>query len=104
MLCQWDQLDPSSLASVEILVRRVHQIEIAVKKNPKQPDYEGLESLLETAVDSSGSAVLPGITTWLAERQKDEAFVLKQSRLWADEKRLAGSGKNKKEPPGGAEK
>jgi hypothetical protein len=102
LLCQWDQLDPSSLASAEIMVRRVHQIEMAVKRNPKQPDYEGLDAILDTAIDSSGAVVLPSISSWLAEKQRDEAFVLKQNRLWSEEKRLASSKKKTEETPGGS--
>ena len=72
LLCQWDQLDPSSLASAEITVRRVHQIEMAVRRNLKQPDYEGLDAILDAAIDSSGAVVLPSISSWLAEKQKAE--------------------------------
>ena len=104
LLCQWDQLDPSSLASAEIMIRRVRQIEMAVKRNPKQPDYEGLDAILDTAIDSSGAVVLPSISSWLAEKQKDEAFILKQSRLWAEERRMSNKKKPDNEAPGGSSK
>ena len=61
LLLQYDHLDGSSLASGELLLRRLYRIELAVRKSPKSPDFEGLEFLLETAVDASGAAVLPSI-------------------------------------------
>ena len=42
-----DQLDVSSLVSAELLVRRVFQIELAVDRNPKSPDFEGLDAITE---------------------------------------------------------
>ena len=89
LLVQWDQLDPTSLASSELIVRRLVQIEVACKKNPKTPDYSGLEGLLESAVDGSGAAVVPKLSQWLGESQKNEAFVLKQMRLWSEEQSAA---------------
>ena len=89
LMVQWDQLDATSLASAELVVRRLVQIELAVKKNPKTPDYGGLEGLLESAVDGSGAAVLPKLSQWLGEHQKNEAFVLKQMRLWSEEQEVA---------------
>jgi hypothetical protein len=97
LLVQWDQLDITSLAGAELVVRRIFQIETAVKKNPRQPDFEGLEYLLETAVDSSGGAVMPQITKWLGENQRNDAFVLKQMRLWSEEKTAATKRKGAKD-------
>ena len=86
LMLQFDQLDGSSLASCELLLRRLYQIELAVRKSPKSPDFDGLEFLLETAVDASGAAVLPSIAKWLGETQHKEAFTLKQMRLWTEER------------------
>ena len=80
------------------MLRRLYQIELAVRKSPKNPDFDGLEFLVETAVDASGAAVLPSIAKWLADSQHKEAFTLKQMRLWAEEK--ATSDKRKKDPKG----
>ena len=93
LMVQFDQLDPTCLSSAELLVRRVVQIELAVKKNAKTPDYAGLECLLETAVDGSGAAVLPKLSKWIGETQQQEAFVLKQMRLWSEEKATASKRK-----------
>ena len=94
---QWDQVDVSSLSSFELIVRRIHQIELAVKKNPKMPDFDGLEELVETAIDSSGGAAIESVDTWLAEKQKVKAFALKQRRLLKEE--VGGSPSNPKNTP-----
>ena len=75
LLVQFDQLDPTSLASGELVVRRLVQIELAVKKNPKNPDCTGLESLLESAVDGSCAAVMPELSKWLGENQKQKEIL-----------------------------
>jgi hypothetical protein len=88
------------VAGCELLLRRLYQIELAVRKSPKSPDFEGLEFLLETAVDASGAAVLPSIAKWLGETQHKEAFTLKQMRLWTEERAALDKkkgDKNKKE-------
>ena len=76
-------------------LRRLCQIELAVRKAPKSPDFEGLEFLVEKAVGASGAAVLPSIAKWLGETQQEEAFTLKQMRLWTEE-RAALDNKKKK--------
>ena len=105
LLLQYVQVDASSLAGCELLCRRLYQIELAVRKAPKNPDFAGLEFLLETAVDSSGGAVLPSIAKWLGETQHKEAFTLKQMRLWSEEKasleKHKGKNKNNKEKEDG---
>ena len=103
LLLQYDQVDASSLARGELLLRRLYQIELACRKSPKNPDFEGLEFLLETAVDTSGAAVLPSIAKWLGETQHKEAFTLKQMRFWTEERAAADKrrGNNKPDKKGG---
>ena len=96
MLMEFDQLDVSSLGGTELLVRRIYQIEIAVERNSKQPDFDGLDALLETNLKSSGAINVAGISKWFSEHQKSEAFVLKQMRLWAEEKKEANKDGKKK--------
>ena len=47
----YDQVDVSNLAGVEQIVRRIVQDERAVRKNPKHPDYSGLEFVLNQTVE-----------------------------------------------------
>ena len=83
----YDQVDPSSLAGMELLTRRIYQIEIAVDRNPRQPDFEGLDALVETSTKSSGSVNVPSMAKWFSQHQQSEAFVLKQMRFWGEEKK-----------------
>ena len=46
--------------------------------------------LVDTATDSSGAVVVASVQQWLATQQRDEAFILKQRRLWSEEAATAG--------------
>ena len=83
---QFDQLDVSMLASTELLFRRLVQIEAAVRRNPKVPDFSGLDVLMSAATDESGAATTAVFTQWVADRQKDQATIAKQGRLLREEK------------------
>ena len=97
-----DQLDISNLISAELAARRLIQIEAAVRRNPKAPDFDGLDMVMATPVGPGGEVVTRDFTKWVAERQKDEGFLMKQQRLLreeraADDKRQKG-GKDDKDP------
>ena len=78
---RFDRLDVSMPASAELCVRRLVQIEAAVRRNPKVPDFSGLGALMSAATDESGGATAAVFTQWVADRQKDQAAVAKQGRL-----------------------
>jgi hypothetical protein len=105
-----DQLNVSSLACFEQLLRKCAQDEMAVDRNPKHPDYSGLSSAVGAPTQTSGAAVTQKWTEWLAVRQKDRAVVLKQARLLREERdadwkrRRDGGGKGKKGKGKGKEK
>jgi hypothetical protein len=86
---QYDQLDVSMLASTEMGVRRLVQIEAAVKRNPKVPDYSGLDIFMNTNTDESGAATTAAFSQWVADRQRDQAQIAKQGRLLREEKEAA---------------
>jgi hypothetical protein len=88
-LLETDQVDISSLAGSELLVRRIFQIELAVERNPRTPDFEGLEALLETIAKPSGGLNVPSLSKWFSDHQQKEAFTLKQFRLAAEERKEA---------------
>ena len=93
-----DQLDVSNSAAFEYLCRRVVQIESAVKRNPKRPDFEGLDSVLDSAVEESGAAVVADFTKRVGEKQAAEARILRAGREWREERQtVAKSKKDKKE-------
>jgi len=67
------------------LSRRLMQIEAATRRNPRQPDFEGLDGVLDVALDEAGSAILPRFTEWVGKQQQAEAQILKAGRQWREE-------------------
>eukprot|EP00971_Amphidinium_carterae_P257678 5115025-Amphidinium_carterae.1 len=65
---------------MELVARRLAQIEYAVERNPSRPDFTGLDLLSDGAISTSGSARVPRFNQWLADRQKERSQVLKQRR------------------------
>jgi hypothetical protein len=80
-----DQISPSTTATGEFCARKVIQIQRAVQRNPKQPDYEGLDVMMSHPVNELGGAVTRNFTAWVADQQKSEAQVLKQMRMFKEE-------------------
>ena len=92
----FDLLDPANCASLEFAARRLAQIETAVKRNPKVPDYDGLDAMLETTIDSTGAAVAPAVGSRFAELRKTQAVVMKADRQSWEEQTTLQKDKNKK--------
>ncbi|CAK0797517.1 unnamed protein product [Prorocentrum cordatum] len=84
---QTDQLDVTSLLSFELIMRRICQDETAVARNPRHPDYGGLEILLRAPTAEQGQASTNRFTEWVTGRLKEQAAIYKQTRLWNDEQR-----------------
>ena len=101
LFMQFDQLDISNLAGCEYLVRRLLQIEAAVKRNPRQPDFEGLDAILDSSVDTSGAALAPKFMEFVANIQKSQALVYKAGRLWHEEQTQMNKKTNNANPKGG---
>lgn len=85
MLCL-DELNVVGLVSGEAVVRKILQIETAVRRNPRQPDFEGLEMLTMQVLDETGGVSAAAFSAWVSSRQRDEAQVLKQGRLLREER------------------
>jgi hypothetical protein len=73
------------------------QIETAVSRNPRAPDFQDLEAITGASVTATGALVLPEYNKFIAAQNRDEAFVLKQRRQWREEQdviaRSSGSGR-----------
>ena len=96
LICH-DQVDCTGLVGVEVLIRRLIVIEMAVARNPRTPDWDGLELVMAARIGDMGEAQVQGFETWLSGAQRDQAIVLKQGRLpreerAAQEKRTQGGG------------
>ena len=58
---------------------------MAVKKNPKQPDFDGLDAILDTSLDASGVVIASKFMEWVGNQQKAKAVVMKADRQFAEE-------------------
>lgn len=85
LFLQEDQLNLPALSGVELLVRYLVQIETAVARNPRAPDFADLDALAGSTVNEAGGLVLPVYGKYVAQLQRDEAFNLKQRRQWHEE-------------------
>ncbi len=93
-----DGLDATNMATAEHLARRFLMIERATRRNPRSPDYEGLASYMEHMVEGGHGLPVAAFDRHVAELQRAEAQILKQSRL-AREEQVADA-KRKPDPKG----
>lgn len=80
-----DQLDPTNLLGLELLTRRIVQLEVAVARNSAAPDFSGLDMLMESPISQSGTASTRALDTWLTSRLKEKASIQKHTRLYREE-------------------
>ena len=99
----FDLLDPANCACLEFAARRLAQIETAVKRNPKSPDYEGLDAMLEATIDSSGAALVPVFSGWFGDLRNSQAVVLKADRQFREEQVAQAKSKGHKGRDGKAD-
>ena len=81
----FDQVVASNSAAAGLASRRLLQIEAATRRNPRHPDFEGLDGILDTALDERGAAIVPNFSEWIGKQQQSEAAVLKAGRQWREE-------------------
>ena len=90
----YDQLDVTAVAGAELVFRGLVRLETAIGRNPRAPDFSGLEDMLISGTTDSGGAITASFTEWFANRQKNKAQVMKQQRLYKEE--VESESKNKK--------
>jgi hypothetical protein len=98
LMQSYDQYDAVNSASFEFLARWALMIQAAVRKNPRLPDFAGLDSFLSHSFDESGGVVTTSFAKFVAEEQRSEAIVMKQNRLWHEE--IDAENKKKKDDHG----
>ncbi|CAK0869503.1 unnamed protein product [Prorocentrum cordatum] len=64
-------VDLSMLTSAELLVRWTKQTKIAVERNPRHPDYSGLDIVISAPVNAVVRATTSKPNTWVTDRLKD---------------------------------
>ncbi|CAE8642006.1 unnamed protein product [Polarella glacialis] len=99
LLVSFDQVDLSNMAGGEQLVRWIIQIETAVERNPKLPDFSGLDIVTGATTTAEGKALAPKFGEWITERMKSRATIWKSQRQYNEERR--GSAKVKGDGKGG---
>ena len=60
-------------------------IQKAVRRNPRAPDFSGLDQFMASTFDETGGVVVSGFDKYVAEEQRTTAMILKQTRLWSEE-------------------
>ena len=79
-----DQLDVSSLASGEFLARWAVQIEVAVSRNPRHPDYSGLDIMFGAPTSAAGKAETATFSEWISAKMKDKSAVFKYEQQFRE--------------------
>jgi hypothetical protein len=95
-LASADRLDLSQLAGAEHGARRLLQIQKAVQKNHKAPDFSGLSYYTKHCDDLSGVIRAPAFERHVAQEAQSEANILKQFRLSREEQESVEKAKVKK--------
>ena len=98
-----DQCDPCNLLVGELSVRYLVMIEAAADRNPRMPDWEGLESMVAQAVNGKGAVEVPKFANWVSTVQRDRAMIMKQGRLLREERAAESKRKAPKGGKGGDE-
>lgn len=80
-----DQVDVSSLAGAELAARRCLQIQRAVRRSLRHPNFKFLDAMLSSALDETGGGVTSKFDAFVAAEQQDAATILKQQRPRANE-------------------
>ena len=100
MVC-FDRLDVLNVSSAEYVARRVLMIQRAVKRNPRSPDFDGLECFMPNALDVQGGIVTSEFEKHMSELQRSEAQIMKQQRLAREETEALETKKKKDKGKGG---
>ena len=86
-----DQLSVVNSLAFELLIRRLVQMETAVARNAQNPDFTGLDLMLEDSVGQGGEAITTTFNSWLSTKLKEKASIAKQTRLYKEEFRATAS-------------
>lgn len=83
--CCFDLLDGLNLNCLEMASRRILQIQAAVHKSPRSPDFDGLDFYLTASFDSSLGVGATEFEQYMSNLAKDRALVMTQSRKLREE-------------------
>ena len=98
MMATRDRLNLPRIATSEHFARRILQIQKATRRNPKAPDFTGLEAYTSHLGGGTAPMRTPAFDKFVMEAQKSQAFLLKQARLLREELRSGGQPSNDPQP------
>lgn len=93
-----DQVEVSNLAGAEFAARRCLQIQRAVRRSPRHPNFDGLDAMLSSALDETGGVVTSRFDAFAAAEQKDAAAILKHGEREADRERQGEQSRGSDDP------
>ena len=97
LMHSYDQINVVNTACGEFTARWLVQLEIATERNPRNPDFSGLDLIMGGAVNAEGKAITAKFTQELTTKLKERANIYKQERLYREEQRhLTGAGRGHK--------
>ena len=77
-----DLVTPLRLSCAELAARRILMIERVVRRNARNPSFDGLASYMAHSLDPHGDPRASQFANHIAEIQKTEAIIMKQNRLF----------------------
>ena len=80
-----DRTDPHQSAAIEHICRRIVQIQKAVRRCAKSPDFEGLEAYMRHTADPGLALAANDFEAHISTVLKDERIILKETRLTREE-------------------
>lgn len=103
MMCV-DQLNPSGLQSMELVVRRMQVIREAHRISPSAPDYSSADYFMGWRYKKQSQGIDSGLAAHVASELKNDAAIQKEARKAREEQaqRRRNPGKNK-DPGGGGD-
>ena len=73
-------------------MRWIIQLETATERNPRSPDFSGLDIVMMAPTTSEGKAIASKFTEHLTTKLKERAAIWKQERLYREERRHLSKG------------
>jgi hypothetical protein len=95
-----DGIDRANCATAEHVARRILQLQRATRKNPRSPDFGGLDFYTQHVSMTTAGAATPEFDKHVASVQHAEAMIMKSQRLSQDEWDAAGKEKDSKKNRG----
>jgi hypothetical protein len=85
-----DGINRGNCATTEQVAWRILQLQRAIRKNPRSPDFGGLDFYTHHVGMTTAGAATPEFDNPVCAVQHANAMIMKSQRLWQDEWDAAG--------------